>query len=789
MNSDAPRTTGPGGRDDAWEVIGPGGGGTMIRPTVSPHDPDVVCLFCDMTGAYISRNGGDSWRMFNLRNWVAAFAYDPSDPKVIYAANAALWRSEDTGRTWSMVWPDPGRSVEHMRGDHADYCISSEDPSYPSLDCKIVAVAADPGDPACLYIAVRISVRQSGEAKPGLREKPTRLYRSQDRGASWSPAGELPPQDIRAIHIQPAAGGKRTVYVVGSTGVYRGDGGNWQRRAGPDGLSLRFAGVGSAAGAAEPTIYATTEASWRGKKLRGGIYVSRDGGATWQGTGEHLLDDIARPGQCDPPRYRAISCCATCPDVAYAGMDGVHLGEGARDPVVLGGIARTADGGRSWVWVLREFKCPAENMQVSWVERRAAEGGPNIHFVGPSSLGVAPSDPDICFASDMFRSYRTGDGGDTWRQLNSLEMGEDRWRSTGLDVTTCYGVHFDPFDVGHVFITYTDIGLFHSRDGGASWTGATVGIPQKWQNTTYWLAFDPEVRDLLWGAFAFHHDLPRPKMWQHRDRIDYEGGVAVSADGGSSWTVTNDGMGETAATDILLDPTSPAGRRTLYVCGFGRGVFKSTDNGRSWALKNNGIAGDEPFAWRLTRADDGTLYLLVARRSDHGRIGDADDGALYKSTDGAASWVRMPLPEGVNGPDGLTLDPEDNRRMYLSAWCLNPPAPNTGGGVFLSEDAGQSWRRIFDEMQHVYDVTVDPKNANVLYCCGFESAAYRSADRGRSWTRIRGYNFHWGHRVVSDPADEGKIYIATYGGSVWHGPACGDPDAVEDIVTPLPREA
>ena len=28
------------------------------------------------------------------------------------------------------------------------------------------------------------------------------------------------------------------------------------------------------------------------------------------------------------------------------------------------------------------------------------------------------------------------------------------------------------------------------------------------------------------------------------------------------------------------------------------------------------------------------------------------------------------------------------------------------------------------------------------------------------------------------------IYITTYGGSVWHGPAVGDPKAVEDILTP-----
>ena len=86
--------------------------------------------------------------------------------------------------------------------------------------------------------------------------------------------------------------------------------------------------------------------------------------------------------------------------------------------------------------------------------------------------------------------------------------------------------------------------------------------------------------------------------------------------------------------------------------------------------------------------------------------------------------------------------------------------------------------------QHVYDVTLDPRNPNLAYACGFEASAWRSTDRGETWRRIPGYNFKWGHRVVPDPFDEKMIYITTFGGSVWYGPATGDPDAAEDIVTP-----
>jgi photosystem II stability/assembly factor-like uncharacterized protein len=146
----------------------------------------------------------------------------------------------------------------------------------------------------------------------------------------------------------------------------------------------------------------------------------------------------------------------------------------------------------------------------------------------------------------------------------------------------------------------------------------------------------------------------------------------------------------------------------------------------------------------------------------------------------------MTLPKDVNGPNGLALDPRDNRRMYLAAWGQERAGVDTGGGVFLSTDGGQSWKPVFSQSQHVYDVTIDPRAPDTLYICGFDAAAYRSTDAGLHWSRIKGYNFKWGHRVIVDPNDASMIYITTYGGSVWHGPAAGDPSAPEDVVNPVP---
>jgi photosystem II stability/assembly factor-like uncharacterized protein len=302
-------------------------------------------------------------------------------------------------------------------------------------------------------------------------------------------------------------------------------------------------------------------------------------------------------------------------------------------------------------------------------------------------------------------------------------------------------------------------------------------------NTTYWVVFDPKVRGRMWSVNSGTHDLPRPKMWRHSSVLDYKGGVCRSDDGGRTWTKSNNGMEETAATHILLDPNSRPNERVLYVAAFGRGVYKSSDDGHTWRLKNNGISQSEPFAWRLTRDLEGTLYVILARRSEDGSIENKGDGAIYRSRDRADTWEPVRLPAGVNGPNGLAVDPKNSKRMYLAAWARAVGVHGQGGGIFLSEDGGQSWRQVLDRDRHIYDVSIDPRDPSRLYAAGFESSAWFSSDRGEHWTRIAGFNFKWGHRVIPDPKESNAVYVTTFGGSVWHGWLDGSPGQV-DIATP-----
>jgi photosystem II stability/assembly factor-like uncharacterized protein len=748
-----------------WQVLGPGGGGAQFNPTVSAVDPNLVLVNCDMTGTYISTDGGNSWRMFNLRGVARFIVADPVDANIIYVGTDGLYRSKDKGRTWELVYPKPENvSKVLVSGDHAEEQILMRDESRSTVQ----ALAMDPSDSSGLY-AVIVKDRNAG------------LYRSKDSAKNWEFLSEL-PSGGRALFIDPSSSkGDRTVYVAEGNSIGVFEHGALRHQKGVAGVN-RFLDVagGFPGPGKKPVFYAISGMNWRGGNTGAtGLYFTVDGGAEWLPAAVDFLSNAPK-GNANL-ELRAVGTSLRHPETAYLSYRDHTRSLTAAERTM--GVAKTVDTGKTWKFVWRDTDAtPAPNIEDPWINARYGPGwGEN-----PFALGVSPVDPDICFGTDFGRTMRTRDGGKTWQGVYARRLEDGGSITTGLDVLTVNGIHFDPFDPTHWFVGFADLGLFESRKNGQSWKEATSrGVPREWSNTSYWAVFDPSVKGRIWAVVSGVHDLPRPKMWRDRDVKTYRGGVVVSEDGGKSWKVSSEGMGQTAATHILLDPKSPAEARTLYVAGFGKGVFKSSDGGRSWALKNNGLEGSEPFAWRIVSDSSGRLYLVVARRSSDGSIGTAMDGTLYRSADGAEYWEKLPLPAGCNGPNGLAIDPSDANRLYLASWGRRGTSGDMGGGVFVSVDAGKTWKNVLDKDQHIFDVTVDPRKPEVLYATGFESSVWKSVNSGESWARLKGYNFKWGQRVFPDPVDPKMIYVCTFGGGIWHGPADGDPDAAEDIVTAI----
>ncbi|MBL7700552.1 MAG: hypothetical protein JNK79_20500 [Chitinophagaceae bacterium] len=746
----------------SWKTVGYGGGGAMFYPEVSAFDPDFAFVSCDMTGSYVTYNGGKSWRMFNLHSPVDYYVFDPNDENTVYANSIGLFKSTDKGKTWNLFYPSPDEVTGVVsKGDHAQERLIAKDQTLRDVQAFSMA----PWDSKEMYAAISI-------------DKKVALYTSEDGGSSWNKKYDL-HQPAKNIFINPA---DKSVVITHNGGVSAVKNDKIVYHKSPKEVNqLTHYTAGYDKVQKKFVIYAIAGKSYFDPNgTASGIYYSEDGGASWQNR-ERGLTAYNEGSQ--SPEWRTIATSSNNPSVVYVSYRNIRT----NDDVSFIGVAKSADFGKTWtlVWkdsIKKSGNVPSVNFEKEWInERFGPTWGEN-----PFSIGVSPVNPDILYATDFGRTVKTSDGGVTWQQVYTNET-ENGWTSRGLEVTTGYQIVNDPFDKNRFYMCNTDIGLMASEDGGKSWRSVTHnnGVPRKWQNSTYWLAPDPDVKGKLWAAMTDVHDLPRPKMFRVRGVKNYRGGIMISEDSGKSWKEMSVGIGEGAMTHVLLDPKSDKSARTLYACAFGKGVYKSIDGGKTWVQKNKGIDGSEPFAWRITRRKtDGVLFLVVNRRSEDGSIGNAEDGALYRSDDDAESWKKIALPSGTNGPMSLMAN---DGRLILSAWGRSTPGkftPDTGGGIFISKDDGTSWTNVLHRDQHIHDITYDPRNG-VYYACGFNGSAYRSEDRGETWKRIKGYNFKWGKRVDPDPSDPEKVYVITFGGGLWHGPAKGDESSAEDIVTPV----
>ncbi len=762
--------TKPAGQAAAgWKILGPGGGGAVYGATVNPSDPDHAFVRCDMTCAFVTEDGGKSWRTFNLRTVIADFEFDPNQPNTVYASNTGLYRSEDRGKRWRLIYPDPQDVVAELTlSDHADHVLETAG----GVPGRIIdKVRVDPADSRRIYISLGAPYHFDNVSRPLPESDSTRILVSTDRGANWKVLARLASGKVLAIFPGSWDDNPDEITVFTQRAALRIS--TSSGKVTPLPLPVeQIRAVDGGRGKEGAILYLLAEMQQDDNRVLGGIYRSTDGGQHWAQVNNNLLADLPVTGEL--PRFVTLAVCEGRPEVVYLSCSSYPTRVEGK-PEQHFGTLKTDSAGEQWHWVYRsnEDSILTNNYSGYWKERSYGVGWAGA----PNAYGISPTDPDVCYVTDN-RTFRTTDGGGHWEQLGSIDLPDGSATTRGIEGTGTYGVHFDPFDEQHFCVTYSDFGLFQTFNGGRSWVHAIKGIPLDWRNTCYGVAFDPQVKGRAWSVWSNAHDLPRHKMFRSGQLGRRKGGVAVSQDGCLSWQVSNQGLPEnTVPTHILLDPTSPVESRTLYVSAFGKGVFKSTDGGKTWREASNGL-GVNRNAWRMVRLPSGRLYLVVFRNVVNKAL---VDGVLYRSDDGAASWSVVPLPAGVNGPSDLAFDPDTPRRMYLSCWPRLIDRVETGGGLFRTEDGGETWQRVFDGQAHVFAAAVDPRRPSTVFINTFDFAAFRSDDRGDTWYKLEGYNFKWGHRPIPDPHNPEMLYLTTLGGSLYYGPAKGVPGAFEDI--------
>jgi photosystem II stability/assembly factor-like uncharacterized protein len=765
----------------SWQVIGPGGGGGVMLPTISPFDDNFVMTHCDMTGGYISYDGGSAWRMFNLLTVPVDFEFDPGDSNTVYVATrgyphsedrgsglSILFRSEDKGKRWRIIYPDVSSIKQEGKLQSEDFFPSQI--AAGAFDGSIDKVEVDANDNRRIYLG--ISPLRSYMGRSAEKDSDSALLViSSNYGENWKPIGRIPGQNVKAIF--PGITNDDEVTVFTESACVRINENTGEMATLPLPVD-RIIVVKGGQNKSNNIIYIQSAFKRENGALKGGMYISKDGGKTWSQRNEGLLKGIAEDKV--PSFQEGLAVCETKPEVAYISITNPAT-KNAGNIEDIYSIYKTLDAGTTWVPVLLSSTPGGyitKNFEGSWMEQSYDPGWGG----SPINLGVAPGNPDICYAGDNGRGYKTTDGGKTWKQVYSQTQPDSSYSNTGLNVTTCYGVHFDPFDNDHFFICYTDIGLFHTFNSGKSWLHSVKGLPREWVNTCYSIEFDPKVRGKVWSAWANAHDLPRTKMFGRGGFANFQGGIAVSEDGGRTWQKCSTGMPENSiCTFVLLDSTTPVDSRALYAAVFDKGVYKSIDGGKTWKEANAGL-GENLFAWELRRNSEGRLFALFARGQ---KADQTIGGAIYFSDDNAESWKQLQLPKEINGPHDLLIDPVHSNIMYVSCWPRTVNGKDLGGGIIKTEDGGKTWKQVFDETIRVNSAGMDPKQPNRIFINTFHNAAYKSDDSGETWQRIEGYRFKWGQRAIPDVHHPGMLYLTTYGGSVFYGPADGVPNAFEDI--------
>ncbi|MCX7010715.1 MAG: hypothetical protein NTY53_26310, partial [Kiritimatiellaeota bacterium] len=338
-------------------------------------------------------------------------------------------------------------------------------------------------------------------------------------------------------------------------------------------------------------------------------------------------------------------------------------------------------------------------------------------------------------------------------------------------VTTTWNYYRDPFEPNRHYICYTDIGFARSLDAGASWLWWHENGRAPWRNTCYELAFDPQEKGLLWGAFSNVHDIPNDNVISDRHRANGPGGICVSHDFGETWVKANDGLPVAPALSIVVDPTSPRGARVLYAGVFGHGVFKSADSGKSWRAASDGLGSSANR--RVVRVQwhrDGTLFALVTALRQNGNF-VADGPGLYRSRDGGSHWEPANAVQTLKWPKDFALDPADSRHILLAA----ADARDESGGLWSTRDGGQTWTRLLRKGPQHFSAAFSPFHRGWIYATLCEDAPgpalWLSKDDGATWQPFTTLPFRNAQRVAFDPANPAQIYLTTFGASVMRDPA------------------
>ena len=324
----------------------------------------------------------------------------------------------------------------------------------------------------------------------------------------------------------------------------------------------------------------------------------------------------------------------------------------------------------------------------------------------------SPVDANRIFASQSTGWFgqliqRSDDGGATWQPVgNQFKYdgvpGTHQWydgTAHPWEFARVWHLEPSPSDPDEVLAGVEDAALFRSTDGGENWAELsglrTHGTGSSWQPGA--------------GGMCLHTIIVSPKDPKRIFVAISSAGAFRSDDAGTSWRPINHGLHSEGIPDedaevghcvhrIALHPSRPD---VLFMKKHWD-VMRSDDAGDSWAEVSGNLPSDFGFAIDVHAHEPETVYVVpITSDSQH----FPPDGKLrvYRSRVGGNEWE--PLTKGLPQAncyvdvlrDAMAVDSLDSCGVYFGT---------TGGQVYVSADAGDSWKSIVRDLPSVLSVEV-----------------------------------------------------------------------------------
>ena len=252
--------------------------------------------------------------------------------------------------------------------------------------------------------------------------------------------------------------------------------------------------------------------------------------------------------------------------------------------------------------------------------------------------------------------------------------------------------------------------------------------------------------------------------------VGYGDGLYKSTDGGRSFQRVGLENSEHIGM-IAVHPQDPnivfvASQGPLWKDGGDRGLFRTTDGGKTWKniLEISPMTGINEV--HIDPSNPDILYASSYQRRRHEwvLIDGGPESALYKSTDGGATWrkIQRGLPNADKGKIGLDISPVNPEVVYAIV-----EAAAGQGGFFRSANRGETWEKmssyVASSPQYYHEIVCCPHNANRIY--SLDTMMMVSEDGGKTFQALGEEDKHVdNHAIVIDPADENHLIIGCDGG-------------------------